>query len=66
MADKYIEELKKRDKAMPMNRYFFLSEPFKGDDPLERCPVCKTIISTEWYKFCPLCGQRLDRDNYEF
>ena len=66
MANDYIETLKKRDKALPMRRYYWKSEKFKNDPPADICPLCETIISLEEYQFCPVCGQRLDRDNYEF
>lgn len=66
MANDYINMLKERDKALPMRRYYYKSEPLKNEPPEDMCPKCETIIALDKYRFCPVCGQRLDRDNYAF
>ena len=66
MANDYIEMLKERDKALPMKRYHWKSESFKDEPPADMCPKCETLIALDRYHFCPVCGQRLDIDNYEF
>ena len=64
MADKdYIETLIERDKAMPMGRYYYQSKAFKDDPPEDTCPLCGYIVNG--YNFCPMCGQRLDKENYK-
>lgn len=64
MTDKYIEELKARDKAMPVKRYTWKTRK-QPDDPI--CPKCGEIrfIVSDEYQFCPYCGQRLDMSNWE-
>lgn len=66
MANDYIEMLKARDKALPMKRYFWESEEYKDREPADICPKCEQLIALPQFRFCPVCGQRLDRDNYEF
>ena len=60
---KYINNLIERDTALPMKRYFWQD---KGREPADICPKCETPIALPKFRFCPVCGQRLDRDNYEF
>lgn len=65
MTDKeYVKMLKERDKAMPMGRYYFQSERFKNDPPVDECGKCGRVLG-ESYVFCPICGQRIDRENYK-
>lgn len=65
MTDKeYIKMLKERDKAMPMDRYFWKSKRFKHDPPADICGKCGRVI-VEDYVFCPVCGQRIARDLYK-
>ena len=59
-----INELIARDYPKPMSRYFYQSPEFKNDPPADTCGVCGRIISTDDWKFCPVCGQRIDRENY--
>ena len=71
MANKWLtkEETKvliERDTPMPMRRYFWQSEEYKDREPADICPKCETLIALPKYCFCPVCGQRLDRDTYEF
>lgn len=63
VTDKEFKELVERDTARAMKQYVFkaLDRP-----PLDECPVCEKPIISDEYKFCPYCGQRLDRENYEF
>lgn len=59
----YINELKKRDTAMPMKRYHFHTTDAEDFDI---CPKCGAGIYLGTDRFCRMCGQRLDRDNYAF
>lgn len=62
---KYIEELIERDKPMPMGRYYWSTEEFKNDPPLDECGVCGHIIHPEYDNFCSRCGQRIMKDVYK-
>ena len=65
MSEKdYIKMLKERDKPMPMKQYFWQTEQFKDDPPIDLCGACgETLGIIE--KFCGECGQRIDRENYQ-
>lgn len=63
MANDYIEMLKERDKAKPLHKKYWAP----GMNPLPACPTCKEIVfSTTHGTFCEWCGQRLDKQNWEF
>lgn len=65
MTDKaYIKELIERDKPKPMGIYYWKSEMFKNDPPVDQCGVCNRIIAED-FVFCPICGNRIDKDNYK-
>lgn len=65
MADKkLIDELLERNEPMPMGRFYFKSEEYKHEKPLDECGACEEIIINDW-SFCPYCGQRIDHDNYK-
>lgn len=65
MADKkYIEELIERDKPKPMGVYYWQTEAFKNDPPLDTCGVCNRGIGED-FVFCPICGNRIDKNNYK-
>ena len=49
-----------------MKRYFWESKEYKDREPADICPKCETLIALKKFRFCPVCGQALDRDNYEF
>lgn len=58
--DKYIEELKERDKAMPVQRFHLV----KREWPI--CPKCKYVGAlSEDDQFCRKCGQRVDMTNWQ-
>ena len=59
--DKYIEKLIERDTAKPVKQYVFMTIKH---EPLDLCPVCGTALAIEG-NFCPVCGQKCDRDNIE-
>lgn len=63
MANDYIEMLKERDTARAMKRYRFVDDMYP---PFDICPVCGTAVASNMDIFCRMCGQRFDRDNYEF
>ena len=68
MANKWIsdEEMRiliKRDEPMAMKRFYFTK---MEHEPVDICPLCETVIALDKYNFCPVCGQRLDRENYAF
>lgn len=66
MTDKeYIKMLKERDKAMPMGRYIWTTEAYKDRMPSDLCGNCGRMLYLDDYVFCPVCGQRIDRDNYK-
>ena len=59
----YITMLKERDKPMAMGRFLFTDI---SHSPIDICPNDgELLIDREW-KFCPVCGQRMDRENYKF
>lgn len=62
MADKYIEELKERDEAKPLVKSEVII--LKSGKPHGKCPICDYPIVFTTFNFCPICGQRLDRDNW--
>lgn len=66
ISDEKMRELIERDTPMPMKRYFWQSEEYKDRKPADICPKCETLIALEKFRFCPVCGQALDRNNYEF
>ena len=47
-------------KAMKICEYQTMPEQ------IELCPECQAPIVWAHYKFCPYCGQALDRQNYAF
>ena len=59
----YIKMLKERDTPMAMTRYIPVSE---GCKPWDTCPACGRSVLMEDSQFCDLCGQRFDRENYQF
>ena len=60
----YIETLKERDKPMPMGKYIWKSEICKDMPPTDTCGKCGRHINGNDYVFCPVCGQRIDHENY--
>ena len=60
----YITILKERDKAMPMGRYFWISEELKNEPPVDICGKCNRVLGED-YVFCPKCGQRIAKDLYK-
>ena len=60
--DNYTHELKERDLALPLRKTYWAV----GYKPLPACPRCGQIIYTERGCFCEMCGQRLDKKNWEF
>ena len=62
MANDYIEILKERDKEKPIKKLFWTP----GANPLPSCPSCGELIYTERGNFCVMCGQRIDKQNWEF
>ena len=60
----YIAMLKERDKPMPMGKYFWQTERFKDDPPVNICGNCGEYVADN-YVFCPKCGQRVDHENYK-
>lgn len=62
MANDYIEMLKKRDTARPLKK----SEVIIRADgkPHGLCPVCNYPILFDTFNFCPVCGQKLDQQNW--
>ena len=63
MANDYIEMLKERDTAKPLEKVMWAV----GSDPLPACPTCgEMLIIVERDHFCRNCGQRLDIENWAF
>lgn len=60
--DRYVEMLKARDKEMPIRKMYWAV----GHKPLPSCPNCGEIIYTQRGSFCVMCGQKLDKQNWEF
>ena len=58
----YIATLKDRDRALPMDRYFWKSKDMKDEPPVDLCGKCGRILMAD-YVFCPICGQRIDKEN---
>lgn len=58
-----INELIERDMPMPMGRYYWQTEKFKNDPPQDTCGVCGRMLAGDM-NFCPVCGRRIDRENY--
>lgn len=63
MANDYITELKERDKAKPLVK----SEVLITEDgkPHGKCPICDYPILFTTFVFCPICGQRLGKGDWE-
>lgn len=57
-----INELIERDKAKPLKKLRWAV----GAKPLPACPTCGEIVYTERGSFCVMCGQRIDKQNWEF
>ena len=65
MSEKeYVKMLKERDKPMPMGQYHWLTEKYSDRKPADTCGACGELI-VAYYKFCPMCGQRIDHENYK-
>lgn len=62
MADKYIEELKEKDKAKPLVKSKVIVRT--DGKPHGLCPNCDYPILFSTFNFCPVCGQRLDLENW--
>ena len=58
----YITILKERDKAKPLAK----CEVLRTEDgkPYPKCSICGYPISFTVWVFCPVCGNRLDRENW--
>lgn len=63
MADKeYIKTLIERDKAKPLVKSDLTLRT--DGKPTGKCPGCGYPILFETFKFCPMCGQRFDLENW--
>lgn len=56
-----INTLVERSKPRALRQYIYSIE---GIEPSDMCPACNCTLSFV-DKFCPHCGQALDKDNYE-
>lgn len=63
--ESYVRSLKERDKPMPMGKYEWSSERYSSRMPSDICGKCGRMIYLDDYVFCPVCGQRIDRNNYK-
>lgn len=61
----YYNALEERDKAKPikLKTYDFKLSDGSYPTPSELCPNCEASVQYEKGTFCPMCGQRLDREN---
>lgn len=62
MANDYIETLKERDKAKPLVKADVIVRA--DGKPHGNCPECGYPILFSTFKFCPICGQRFDLENW--
>lgn len=62
MANDYINELKERDKEKPLVKSDLI---IRADGkPHGNCPTCGLPILFSTFKFCPLCGQRINQTEW--
>ena len=61
----YLQELMERDEAKPVRIKTYNFKMSDGSDPKpdELCPSCGSSLTYVSGKFCPECGQRVDREN---
>lgn len=62
--DEKIKELIERDKAKPLVKSKVLIR--EDGKPHGKCPICDYPILFTTFAFCPMCGQRLDKENWAF
>ncbi len=61
----YYNHLEELDKAKPLKLKTYNFKLADGSDPTpeELCPNCEATVGYVKGTFCPMCGQRLDREN---
>ncbi len=60
----YVNDLLERDIPMPMGKYYFASERFKDEPPVDACGACGDTL-VRGANFCAKCGRRVDKENYK-
>lgn len=58
-----IDELLERNKAKPLVKSPVVVR--EDGEPHGRCPICGYPILFTTFKFCPMCGQRLGKGEWE-
>jgi len=63
----YYNHLEELDRAKPikLKKYDFKLSDGSDPKPVELCPNCEASVQYEKGTFCPMCGQRIDRENTE-